>query len=78
MSTLETDTRVVLSTGFALRHVRSSLDNWSRRADAKRCAEPGVPAKSRWWGADFVGWEGAPDVPDRGGVLEGGACPPLH
>jgi len=21
---------------------------------------------------------GAPNVPDRGGVLEGGACPPLH
>jgi len=21
-------------------------------------ADPGVPAKSRWWGADFVGWDG--------------------
>jgi hypothetical protein len=45
--------------------------------DAERCAEPGVPAKSRWWGADFVGWGGAPNIPDRGGILEGGACPLL-
>src|SRR5258708_21997991 len=31
-----------------------------------------VPTKSRWLGADFVGWEGAPNVPEGGGP-----APPL-
>jgi hypothetical protein len=30
---------------------------------------PGAPAKSRWWGADFVGWGGGVRI-SWGGVVE--------
>src|SRR6266540_1009381 len=72
------------SMGFALCLSPSSLDRQALRSGPEGCAGPGVPTKSRGsnrkrvpGGADFVGWDGAPNVPDGGGVLEGGACPPL-
>src|SRR2546429_7236827 len=36
-----------------------SVDGCARTAEAGP-RDPGVPAKSRWWGADFVGWDGVP------------------
>jgi len=70
-------TKVVVSMGFARRVSPSSRHRQTSAPDPKGCAGPGVPAKSRWWGADFVGWGGARNVSDSGRVLEGGARPPL-
>src|SRR2546423_15609506 len=69
-------TGVAASMGFALRVSPSPRDRRASPSGAERCAEPGVPAKSRWLGAGFVGWDGAPNVPDKRGVPEGGTKPP--
>src|SRR5215471_21568299 len=34
-----------------------SVDRRARTAEAGP-RDPGVPTKSRWWGVDFVGWDG--------------------
>jgi hypothetical protein len=78
---------VVVSIGSAVRLSPSARGRQVLASEPRGCAAPGALAESRGstlqappgvpGGADFVGWEGGPSVPDRGGVLEGGACPHL-
>ena len=72
-----TGRRIAVSKGFA--RACESVFPWSRTfpGTPEGCAGPGVPTKSRWRGADFVGRGGAPDVPDKRGGSGKGGLPPL-
>src|SRR5215472_5885684 len=69
--------RVAVNTGFALCVSPSSRDLQTSAADPEGCAAARGPREIAVVGCGFRGVGDAPNVPDRGGVLEEGACPLL-
>src|SRR5215831_20707846 len=55
----------------------SSRDPRTSRADPKGRAGPGSPRNRGGRGADFVGWGGAPNIPEENGGSGRGGLPPL-